>query len=324
MPDKFGNWLPQELFAAGIPQLQPKPDQNALAQPGVGLPIGWGTAAGMAGGIVGTAVGNPLVQSAMNMPQQMSDLGHGIPMTANSAGTGVDPYIGKVVDVTGMLAGAGMPMAEAGAAGIFGGRLAQTANIDALNTATTMAAKGAAKEDILKQTGWFQGADKRWRFEIPDKPSQLNEAAVDTLMGPTGGQGSWTGPASGILNHPELYAAYPELANMGVELQCHSQLPYGTIEGRYNAAAETPIQGMSHDIFNRYGAHGIMLHELQHAVQDLEGFAKGGAPTPALTNVDPVISKLNQDIFQKKLDMNDFWNRTGKGPGTPEYDAMHS
>jgi hypothetical protein len=120
MPDKFGNWLPEELFAAGIPQLQPKPDQNALAQPGVGLPIGWGTAAGMAGGIVGTAVGNPLLSGLVDAAMLPGDVYLGR----------VDPNspegFARAQNMAGVVVGGGIPMAEAGALGIGGGRIGAT------------------------------------------------------------------------------------------------------------------------------------------------------------------------------------------------------
>src|SRR4051794_9534588 len=47
----------------------------------------------------------------------------------------------------------GMPMAEAGAAGIFGGRLAATADRSALARAEEMAASGAPRGDVWNATG---------------------------------------------------------------------------------------------------------------------------------------------------------------------------
>jgi len=63
------------------------------------------------------------------------------------------------------------------AAGIFGGRLAQTADHAALGRAEDMARKGADRDAIWNDTGWFQGSDGKWRFEIPD-----NAAATDRAV----------------------------------------------------------------------------------------------------------------------------------------------
>lgn len=52
--------------------------------------------------------------------------------------------------------------------GIFGGRSAKTANQEMLAKAEQMAAEGAPREEIWRATGWFQGPDKKWRFEIDD------------------------------------------------------------------------------------------------------------------------------------------------------------
>jgi len=65
-------------------------------------------------------------------------------------------------------------MAPKNAVGIFGGRLAKTADQAALARAEEMAAKGADRRAIWDETGWFQGKDGKWRFEIDDSKSALN------------------------------------------------------------------------------------------------------------------------------------------------------
>lgn len=50
----------------------------------------------------------------------------------------------------------------------FAGESARTADLDALATAKQMRENGVAEETILQQTGWYVGADGKWRFEIDD------------------------------------------------------------------------------------------------------------------------------------------------------------
>ena len=70
-----------------------------------------------------------------------------------------------------MVGGLAAPKPAANAVGIFGGRLAKTADQAKLAQAEKMAAEGAPREQIWSQTGWFQGPDKKWRFGIDDSNS---------------------------------------------------------------------------------------------------------------------------------------------------------
>lgn len=169
--------------------------------------------------------------------------------------------------------GTGMPFAPKGAAGIFGGRLAQTADHAALARAEEMAAKGATPEQIHAETGWFQGPDEKWRFEINDRAANFPH---DTRMNP-----SLTEAA--VFEHPELYAAYPDLA--------HTDLRFAPMidkNGYYRAPGEPhpgdiippPAEqiGLNSNRLNPSDQRSTMLHELQHAVQRREGFVPGSSP----------------------------------------------
>ena len=98
--------------------------------------------------------------------------------------------------------GAGLALA-----GMFGGPLAKTADHAALARAGEMHAAGHTAEDIWHQTGWFQGRDDKWRFEIPD-----DQAAY---VAPRNRGGSSTvKTVSDVVGHNDLYAAYPELGGI--------------------------------------------------------------------------------------------------------------
>src|ERR1700721_225661 len=95
-----------------------------------------------------------------------------------------------------LLAAGGLPGAEAGAAGVFGGRLARTANLKDLDLAQAMQTAGHSPGQIYDATKWFQAQDNKWRFEIPDTNVSLS------------GTGSRLGQ---LLDHPELMKQYPDL-----------------------------------------------------------------------------------------------------------------
>lgn len=150
------------------------------------------------------------------------------------------------------------------ALGIFAGPGARTANRGALRLAEEMERRGMSREQIWDATGWFKGADKGWRFEIPDDALQIRA-----------GMGSGMGPDRPV-HHPALQAAYPEQSS---ELHTSAWLTgrpdelqggFGVSEGR---RPRIIMMAGSNDKL-RSG----VAHELQHFVQANEGFARGGNP----------------------------------------------
>jgi hypothetical protein len=164
--------------------------------------------------------------------------------------------VGPAADAAITLAGAGAPAAEAGAAGIFGGRLAKTANLDKLSQAERMVGKGQDRGMVRQLTGWHQGPDSQWRFEIPDEGSRM--------MYPDS-----NGPAGTLFQHNELYKAYPNLKNINMYSETNPNFPSNTgswslMNNLMELSSKTPADA-------RLGA----LHEMQHAVQHHEGFTPG-------------------------------------------------
>ena len=86
---------------------------------------------------------------------------------------------GDVADTAGMaqLGGAAMP-APKGSLRIFAGRNAKNADLDGLTRAQRLAADGADRGAIWNDTGWFQGVDGQWRFEIDDSGAGLSLSLI--------------------------------------------------------------------------------------------------------------------------------------------------
>ena len=57
---------------------------------------------------------------------------------------------------------------------IFAGEGAQTADMQALAKAQQLEKTGTPERAIWSDTGWFRGADKKWRFEIDDSLARFN------------------------------------------------------------------------------------------------------------------------------------------------------
>lgn len=78
------------------------------------------------------------------------------------------------------------------------------------------------------------------------------------------------------IDAPDLFTAYPELRNVGVEI-INDFNP--TVLGAYN-----PIDNII-TLYNG-GTVSTLLHEIQHIIQEIEGFAKGGNTSNVVTLKD--------------------------------------
>jgi len=86
----------------------------------------------------------------------------------------------------------------------FAGEKAITANVGKLDQAKAMLEKGANEVEIWQKTGWFKDRDGAWKFEIGDSKAKLN---------PNFKSGGKLGE---LLEHEELFKAYPELKDVRV------------------------------------------------------------------------------------------------------------
>lgn len=142
---------------------------------------------------------------------------------------------------------------------MFAGEKAKTANLSALERAKKeKESELQPGEMIRRSTGWHQGADGKWRFEIDDSKARLGDENSHKL--------------GNFLIHEELYEAYPELRDVKV-----AALPESTPlnrRGKYNLKENT-IQYNPN--LSTKEQMKVMLHEIQHIIQRTEGFGRGGS-----------------------------------------------
>lgn len=186
----------------------------------------------------------------------------------------------------------------------FGGRNANAADLDALNHAQEMERQGVAMDTIFRETGWYTGADGKWRFEIDDsgmeysrwgdlrREDRAEHARFRELEGKfiDGSitmdeqnelrqlleEGHGAGRAEeqqtlrlpDFVRHDELYQNYPQLRQAGLRF---SRLPEGT-RGTFDG------QDIILDESLRSAPEDTLVHEIQHAIQRAEGFTGGASP----------------------------------------------
>lgn len=146
----------------------------------------------------------------------------------------------------------------------YAGKNANGANLESLREAQAMQEAGADMESIRKATGWHEGMDGKWRFEINDSRMQLRTDAADIPNYTTLGE---------LVDAPELFEAYPDMADLSVT--------FHTLEGGQNGGYSRKFDSieLSRDLKNRPETLlNSLIHEVQHAIQSREGFASGANP----------------------------------------------
>ena len=141
------------------------------------------------------------------------------------------------------------------------GPKAATADLSALKRAAEMDQVGVPADQIREETGWFLGMDDMWRFEVSDDVMTLRKDAK-TRPGKPGAPHHWL--LGDLVDHPQLFEAYPELRDVKVETTP------GIGVGNYNP--DTNTIGVSHT-----RRREVLAHEIQHIIQRIEEFARGGS-----------------------------------------------
>lgn len=84
----------------------------------------------------------------------------------------------------------------------FAGEKALDASANKLSKAKAMLEKGEDEVKIWQSTGWYKDKDGAWKFEIDDSPAKIKNQNADKL--------------GDLLEHKELFKAYPELKDINV------------------------------------------------------------------------------------------------------------
>lgn len=140
------------------------------------------------------------------------------------------------------------------------------------------------RNDVYQKTGWWMGTDGMWRVEIPDlKPMQKAGSSRGKFMvnGLHTNDGDYFCLLDEICSHESLFNLYPGVKNYFVRIVDPDKTDYdGMFDSAVNKFTLTwnAVKRMRGEPSNVLTAGGLstLTHEIQHAVQEIENFARGG------------------------------------------------
>ena len=171
--------------------------------------------------------------------------------------------------------------------------------LDNLSVAREMEAEKKDAKAIKMATGWERGADGKWRYEVGDvrfydglqliNRSVKTEATLDDLL-------------EDNKDKEALFASYPSLKNMPVVLEDMGykgagEYNYGKGTIRLNTYLLTDDDG-----YFTKPAVEILNHEIQHAIQKIEGFARGGSPAMVRSEIKKQMAEVTKQIRQLRAE----------------------
>ena len=162
-------------------------------------------------------------------------------------------------------------------------------------TATKLEKKGVSPQEIWKETGTVRGPDGMWRQEISDKLTTLKgQPYKDVIMGAydrgvlkTGDQ-LYKTTVDDVFFHHGLKEAYPEVMNIETQMMRKDS----DAKGSLSTGGKNQVLQVREDLLAE-PARSTMLHELQHAIQEKEGFGVGGNTD----TMDRMIGKVKNRAF---------------------------
>ena len=150
----------------------------------------------------------------------------------------------------------------------------KTYRMDNLKVAEKMERGKKEAKAIKLATGWERGTDGKWRYEMPDaKIKDMKDIGGGNIVKRFDDDMLWNdGNLADVIDAPELFEAYPQLKNVRIDTDAiMNDMPSN---GEYNPNANTIT---IHADELKY-MNSILNHEIQHAIQYIEGFGKGGSP----------------------------------------------
>ncbi|HAT76301.1 MAG TPA: hypothetical protein DCS19_05530, partial [Flavobacterium sp.] len=149
--------------------------------------------------------------------------------------------------------------------------------------------------EIRLATGWEKGVDGLWRYEVPDVKLKPTEESI------TNAEKLHNGKSIDLVNFvdgKELFRAYPALRWVKVKFDKSMSFAgsYNKLKGD-GAFGEIRINPNNHS--NDNYLLSTLIHEIQHAIQEIEGFAKGGS-----LNSVALESHLSKNGFKTVAELN--------------------
>lgn len=151
-------------------------------------------------------------------------------------------------------------------------------------------------QQIRLATGWEKGVDGKWRYELPDANLKLSLNDINNLKSDNGINTNSL-PLSDVLDNADLFKAYPDLKNVNVIFYEYGWRFRNSVPTAYFAddTNEIGIGVLSQipslrqvytdnnlrKVYEQVGTDtndiikSLLLHEVQHIIQNIEGFETG-------------------------------------------------
>jgi len=145
--------------------------------------------------------------------------------------------------------------------------------LDVSNYATQKFKDAGIALDTTSSGGKTTYGLRKWKTDVPVNPSTLPsdlKSAWDALHG----KRDFSVKLPEVLDHPELFESYPRLKNLDVV----PDKSFGNSAQFARGSGNGTIPDRVTIGYDALKDQGTLLHEVQHAIQSIEGFAKGGAP----------------------------------------------
>ena len=199
------------------------------------------------------------------------------------------------------------PSLPAGKGALFFGLTAKGLDPERVKTFNQLEKQGLSPEDIWQQTLLYRGKDKQIKFAISDADMKVAEIGdlVSRKTGkeiaalqkaPVGKSVPVTFRLDEVIQHDALFEAYPQLASYKVVLAVEKyDSSIGTGYRVFNSEAGKNIASFAPDkkagsstitLNSGYDAKRSLVHEIQHAIQEIEGFSFGANSAPYLNALD--------------------------------------
>lgn len=174
----------------------------------------------------------------------------------------------------------------------------RTARMDNLSVARKMEEEKKNAKAIKMATGWERGADGKWRYEMPDaKIKDTMDVGGGHIVKRYDDDMLWNGgKLSDVIDAPELFKAYPHLKDVRIDTDAiMNDMPSN---GEYNAKTNTIT---IHADELKY-MNSILNHEIQHAIQSIEGFDRGGSPRLVRGEIKKRLAEVTKQIRQLRAE----------------------
>ncbi len=182
--------------------------------------------------------------------------------------------------------------------------------ISSYDQAQQMANKNISNEQIRQQTGWFQDKNGDWKYEFSDKDMAIKNIRYEQNKNYKLGN---------ILKHDTLFELYPELKQLTVKIDNTNK-----ISGNYNKNSKT-ITLSNKLLNNSKRLEGTLIHEIQHAIQDIEGFEKGTTSKLSKERYYNSLGEIEADNTRKRFIDEKYNNKdiTNEAPESSKTNPKH-